>query len=473
MPSFTRELATRPKSGAGTFSRASAALQLPQVNFEKTGPGSANSTSSPEYDFSRIPIFARAGLRTQPAPTVSQPGDSWEQQADQMALQVMRKSVPRQPPRLRAKPAAEGNSGHPMDPSTRHFMETRFGVDFSQVRLHTDSATAESAKALHARAFTVGNDIGFAHGQYSPGSQAARSLLAHELAHVVQQGSAPGAGMPAILRYADGPEQATASAGLRRQYIELACEVIADIQRGIEEGRTWDFEDEFLLQGDEELADPASSLVVDRRNALQNLVINLDELIRELEAGTLTPTQPASRTGLRALWSARYLRSREYQPGRAPRGHPIHWSHPNRTVVEPSGRLRSIYNSLGGYIDNQPSSPPGMLQAGSLPTWWVLGCHSPRSSELPQPVEQSRPAERERVTPNTLGLLRDRVIFIYRTRGEITNWDWEPRSETYIEASRPFGPHEWHYDESAGRVYVIVDSRQYNLLRNGRVERQP
>lgn len=471
MPSFTRELAKHPRPGAGASSRASAAVQLPQVNFEKTGPGSAISTSSPEYDFSRIPIFARAGLRAQPESTISQPGDPWEQQAGQMARQVMRTSIPHQPPHLRAKPAAEGTSGHPMDSSTRDFMETRFGVDFGSVRLHTDSATAESAKALRARAFTVGNDIGFAPGQYSPGSQAARSLLAHELAHVVQH-SAPGAGMPAILRYADGPEQATASAGLlRRQYIELACEVIADIQRGIEEGRTWDFEDEFLLQGDEELGDPASSLVGDRRDALERLVANLDALIQELEAGTLTPTQPASRVSLRALWSARYLNRGVYPPGRAPRGHPIHWSHPVRTITEPDGGIRRIYNSLGGYIDNLPSSPPGMLRAGSLPTWWVLGCHSPGSSERPQPAGQ--PAARERVTPNTLGLIPDRVIFVYRTRGEITNWDWEPRSETYIEASRPFGPHEWHYDESAGRVYVIVGGRQYNLLRNGRVERQP
>lgn len=350
-------------------------------------------------------------------------------------------------------------------------MEARFGIDFGRVRLHTDPTAAESAKALHARAFTVGNDIAFAHGQYSPGSHQARSLLAHELAHVVQQGNAPGAAMPAILRQDDGSGQASSSAGLRRQYIELACEVIADIQMGVEEGRTWGFEDEFLLQGDEELGDPASSLAEERRDALESLVANLDMLIQELEAGTLIPTQPASRVSLRALWSARYLRRGRYPLGRAPRGHPIRWSHPVRTVAESGGGIRRIYNSLGGYIDNLPSSPPGMLQAGSLPTWWVLGCHSPGSSRQPQPAGQ--PATREQLTPNTLRLLPDMGIFVYRTRGEITNWDWEARSEAYTEASRPFGPHEWHYDESAGRVYVIVDGRQYNLLRDGQVERQP
>ena len=475
MPAFTRKPAIRPNFNADPLPKTNPLhtnLLLSRVNFEKTGADPAISASFPGYNFSRIPIFTGADLSRKPALTISHPGDPWEQQAEQMAQHAMRRPSPRrQPASSGAVPVSKGDSGHPIDPSTRDFMEARFGIDFGRVRLHTDPTAAESAKALHARAFTVGNDIAFAHGQYSPGSHQARSLLAHELAHVVQQGNAPGAAMPAILRQDDGSGQASSSAGLRRQYIELACEVIADIQMGVEEGRTWGFEDEFLLQGDEELGDPASSLAEERRDALESLVANLDMLIQELEAGTLIPTQPASRVSLRALWSARYLRRGRYPLGRAPRGHPIRWSHPVRTVAESGGGIRRIYNSLGGYIDNLPSSPPGMLQAGSLPTWWVLGCHSPGSSRQPQPAGQ--PATREQLTPNTLRLLPDMGIFVYRTRGEITNWDWEARSEAYTEASRPFGPHEWHYDESAGRVYVIVDGRQYNLLRDGQVERQP
>jgi hypothetical protein len=66
-------------------------------------------------------------------------------------------------------------------------MEPHFGHDFSQVRVHTDSRAAESARSISALAYTVGQHIAFDQGQYSPGSTAGRRLLAHELAHVVQQ----------------------------------------------------------------------------------------------------------------------------------------------------------------------------------------------------------------------------------------------------------------------------------------------
>ena len=71
-------------------------------------------------------------------------------------------------------------------------MEPRFGYDLSTVRLHTDARSAQSATAMNARAYTVGRHIVFAHGQYSPGSESGRSLLAHELTHTAQQaGSVP------------------------------------------------------------------------------------------------------------------------------------------------------------------------------------------------------------------------------------------------------------------------------------------
>jgi hypothetical protein len=74
-----------------------------------------------------------------------------------------------------------------MDPGTRAFMEPRFGHDFSTVRLHADGKAAESAKAVNALAYTVGNHVVFGAGQYKPGSHEGRKLLAHELAHTVQQ----------------------------------------------------------------------------------------------------------------------------------------------------------------------------------------------------------------------------------------------------------------------------------------------
>jgi hypothetical protein len=78
--------------------------------------------------------------------------------------------------------------GHPLDPHVRGFMEQQFGCDFGRVRLHTGSSAAEASSAVHAHAFTVGNHIAFASGAYSPESKDGRALLAHELAHVVQQG---------------------------------------------------------------------------------------------------------------------------------------------------------------------------------------------------------------------------------------------------------------------------------------------
>ena len=79
------------------------------------------------------------------------------------------------------------SSGHPLDTATRAFMEPRFGHDFSRVRVHTDTTAAESARAVHARAYTQGEHIVFAHGRYAPTTTEGKRLVGHELAHVVQQ----------------------------------------------------------------------------------------------------------------------------------------------------------------------------------------------------------------------------------------------------------------------------------------------
>ena len=81
--------------------------------------------------------------------------------------------------------------GRPLDDATRGLMESRFGHDFSGVRLHTDGRAAESARAVNALAYTVGNHVAFDHGQYAPETSGGRGLLAHELAHVVQQQNVP------------------------------------------------------------------------------------------------------------------------------------------------------------------------------------------------------------------------------------------------------------------------------------------
>lgn len=77
--------------------------------------------------------------------------------------------------------------GHPLDSSTSTLMSSRFGRDFGAVRLHTDAAAAASARAVAARAYTVGQDIAFGAGQYRPGTGEGQRLIAHELQHTVQQ----------------------------------------------------------------------------------------------------------------------------------------------------------------------------------------------------------------------------------------------------------------------------------------------
>lgn len=77
--------------------------------------------------------------------------------------------------------------GDPLDFATRTEMESRFGHSFRDVRIHTDAMAAESARAEYAHAYTVGEHIVFDSGQYRPETPAGKHLLAHELAHTIQQ----------------------------------------------------------------------------------------------------------------------------------------------------------------------------------------------------------------------------------------------------------------------------------------------
>jgi peptidoglycan hydrolase-like protein with peptidoglycan-binding domain len=181
-----------------------------------------------------------AEAQTQPKLTISEPGDSFEREADRVADQVMRmadpqvRAVPAPPTvqracaaceeeekaKLQAKrrssdagpPAASAprivhevlrSPGQPLEAATRAFMEPRFGHDFSGVRVHTDGKAAESARAVNARAYTVGKDVVFAAGQFMPTAHTGQRLLAHELAHVMQQSTnqtAPESGGSAMLQ---------------------------------------------------------------------------------------------------------------------------------------------------------------------------------------------------------------------------------------------------------------------------------
>lgn len=126
---------------------------------------------------------------------------SLEAQAEQAAAVASRASGGRSPSGTGAHAKGSSRAGQPLEAATRTQFEAAFGQDFSNVRVHDDPGVHRQLKSAQALAFTHGDDIAFAPGEYRPLTPAGRRLLAHELAHVVQQrgGAAamPG-GMPAL-----------------------------------------------------------------------------------------------------------------------------------------------------------------------------------------------------------------------------------------------------------------------------------
>lgn len=101
-----------------------------------------------------------------------------------------------------------GSSGRPLAPPVRSTMEAGFGEDFGDVRVHTGQRAAASARAVDAQAYTVGRDVVFGQGEYAPETPVGRRLLAHELAHVVQQrGVERGRSVAPVQRKDDGGGQ--------------------------------------------------------------------------------------------------------------------------------------------------------------------------------------------------------------------------------------------------------------------------
>jgi len=120
----------------------------------------------------------------------------YEQEADRAAAQVL-SPIPQaradkeknSSPSRRSDESSSG--GAPLEEELQRLWEPRFGHSFANVRVHTDQQADESARRFGARAYTVGEHIRFARGEYQPSSKEGRRLLAHELAHVVQQSRAP------------------------------------------------------------------------------------------------------------------------------------------------------------------------------------------------------------------------------------------------------------------------------------------
>lgn len=96
------------------------------------------------------------------------------------------------------------SGGQPLAPSMRALYESRFGRDFGDVRVHTGSAASEASRSINARAFTLGRDIVFDTGEYAPETSPGRHLLAHELAHTIQQSTNRRAGQVIIQRQRAG-----------------------------------------------------------------------------------------------------------------------------------------------------------------------------------------------------------------------------------------------------------------------------
>jgi hypothetical protein len=197
----------------------------PTANYWQSGCSKAYE-SQPGFDFGKIAI--------QPKLKISQPGDEYEQEADIVAERVVRMAdtanavvsianakdegiarkcgackmakdeeekltISRKPSNISNLEANDdiadeinnvrSSIGSSLDADTKEFMESQFGYDFSKVRIHSDERAARSAIPLNALAYTVGNDIVFAEGQYQPSTMEGRRLLAHELTHIVQQTS--------------------------------------------------------------------------------------------------------------------------------------------------------------------------------------------------------------------------------------------------------------------------------------------
>ena len=106
-----------------------------------------------------------------------------------------------------------GRNGQPLAAETRAFFEPRFGFDFGSIRIHADDAAAKAAQAVNAHAYTLGDNIVFGTGRYDPKAETGRSLLAHELTHVVQSQRASAAPTRAVSDPADAAEvEATTAA---------------------------------------------------------------------------------------------------------------------------------------------------------------------------------------------------------------------------------------------------------------------
>lgn len=193
----SRAVAERPassgKAGTGEAGAANAGAA-------KTGGAAGSSKASPAGERVQRAVESHAEQtpgRTPPTAAANEAG-SGQKTEPQAGTRSQTPEVQRKEDSQTSEHAAAGRpttatdlasrlgSGQPLDAATRAWFEPRLGRDLAEVRIHTDAGAAEAATQLGARAFTFGQHIAFATGEFQPDSDGGRRLLAHELAHVAQ-----------------------------------------------------------------------------------------------------------------------------------------------------------------------------------------------------------------------------------------------------------------------------------------------
>jgi len=194
---FTAPLAPKGRSGGKPSKEAyraeTARLRAEQESFGRA-PGAPGAKEAEERQLSEQAIdyvvsqqSGRFGLTIPLAEPAAE-----QKEEERTPVQPAPASPSAETPAQAHVDGALASPGRRLDAATRRSMESRFGHDFSRVRVHDDARASATADELHAAAFTVGEDIAFASGRYDPTGPEGGRLLAHELAHVVQQSRGPG-----------------------------------------------------------------------------------------------------------------------------------------------------------------------------------------------------------------------------------------------------------------------------------------
>jgi hypothetical protein len=329
----------RPAAPARKNSPAAAARPVSSARAvqQRLGNAGTQALAAGMVARSAAPEPASAGSAAPGQLSISHPGDAAEREAERVAAAIMRMPEPGSPPSGNASPVrstsppvvqrrcahceedgkkprvlrkesssaapemgasvpegirALADGGIPLAPATRAFFEPRFGADLGDVRIHTDASAARTARSIDAEAFTVGQDIAFGAGRFSPDSTAGRHLLAHELTHTIQQGggrlaaqdaAAAGRNPDTLVSRTEAPQvQRLPSAGEILDSIEETVSDAADSAAGVASDVAGAVEDavDTVGEGLSEAADAvgdAAVVVADTATDAANAIVDAGE----------------------------------------------------------------------------------------------------------------------------------------------------------------------------------------------------